>query len=78
VCGPGGRPLRTTGSPLASAQTPRGIVDRHMDVSDAGRHGKRGGSKYRHDVQIVGAILNHHSPRDRGSAERIDDDLAGG
>src|SRR2546425_520513 len=55
---------------------PWGIVDRHMDVSDAGRHGKRGGSKYRHDVQMFGAILNHHpAPRQGFGQRRIDDDL---
>ncbi len=55
---------------------PRGIVDRHMDVSDAGRHGKRGRSKHRHDVQMFSAILNHHAPTRQGVGQRrIDDDL---
>jgi hypothetical protein len=47
-----------------------------VDVSDAGRHGKRGSTKHRHDVQIFSAILNHHpAPRKRFGQRRIDDDL---
>ena len=55
---------------------PRGIIDRHMDVSDPGRHGKRGRPKHRHDVQILRAILNHHPATRQGFGQRrIDDDL---
>src|SRR5258705_491279 len=57
---------------------PRGIVDRHMDVSDTGRDGQRGRSKHRHDVQVLSAILNHYpTPRQGLWQRRIDDDLRG-
>ena len=55
---------------------PRGVIDRHVDVSDAGRHGKRRRPKYRHDVQILRAILNkHNATRQRSGKGRIEDDL---
>ena len=55
---------------------PGGVIDRHMDVSDPGRHGKRGRPEHRHNVQIFRAILNHHPAMRQGFGKRrIDDDL---
>jgi len=55
---------------------PRGVIDSHMDVSDPGRHGKRGRPEHRHDMQIFRAILNHHPAMRQGFGKRrIDDDL---
>src|SRR5258707_1214637 len=56
---------------------PRGVVDRHMDVSHAGRHGKRGRPKHRHYVQVFSAILNPHPPpRHRWRYRRSQDQSA--
>src|SRR5258708_4443757 len=55
---------------------PCGVVDRHVNVSNLWSYGERRRSEYRHDVQVLGAILNHHAPARRGVGEgRIDDDL---
>ena len=55
---------------------PRGVIDRHMDVSDSGRDAKCGRPEDRHDVKIVRAILNHHPAMRQGFGQgRIDDDL---
>ena len=40
--------IATCGCPV-----PGGVIDRHMDVSDPGRHGERGRPKYRHDVESL-------------------------
>jgi len=37
---------------------PNGVIDRHVDVSDPGSYGERGRSKDRHNVQVLGTILN--------------------
>ena len=43
---------------------PCGVIDRHVDMSDPGRYGKRRRSEYRHDVQVLDAILNkQHAAR---------------
>jgi hypothetical protein len=55
---------------------PCGVVDRHVDVSNPRRHGERLRSKHRHDVQVLGTILNEqHAARQRLCDGRIDDDL---
>src|SRR2546423_684766 len=37
---------------------PCGVVDSHVDVSNPGSHGERRRSKDRHNVQVLGAVLN--------------------
>ena len=55
---------------------PCGVVDRDVDVSNPWSQGERRRSEYRHDVQVLGAILNEqHAARQRLCDGRIDDDL---
>ena len=55
---------------------PGGVIDRNMDVSDPWRHGERGRTKYRHDMQILRAILNErNATRQPIGLWRINDDL---
>ena len=40
------------------------VIDRHVDMSDPGRHGERRRSIDRHDLQVLGAIFQeHHAAR---------------
>src|SRR3989442_13876212 len=55
---------------------PCGVVDRHVNVSNLWSHGERRRSEYRHDVQVLGAILNNQQPTRQGFGDgRIDNDL---
>src|SRR5258705_2328068 len=55
---------------------PCGVVDRHVDVSNPGSYGERRRSKDRHNVQVLGTILNEqYAARQRLCDGRIDDDL---
>ena len=57
---------------------PGGVIDRDVDMSDAGRHGERCRSIDRHDLQVLGVIFEeHHAARQPFGARRIDDDLRG-
>jgi hypothetical protein len=61
LCGPGARPLNNDRIAAYVCPVPSGVVDRHMNVSNPGRHGKRGRSKYGHYMQVLGAILDDYS-----------------
>src|SRR5258705_1188417 len=55
---------------------PCGVVDRHVNVSNLWSYGERRRPEYRHDVQVLGAILNkQHAARQRFRDGRIDNDL---
>ena len=55
---------------------PCGVVDRHVNVSNLWSYGERRRSEYRHDVQVLGAIVNkQHAARQRFRDGRIDNDL---
>src|SRR5258705_12335568 len=56
---------------------PCGVVDRHVNVSNLWSYGERRRCEYRHDVQVLGAILNkQHAARQGFGDGRIDNDLA--
>ena len=55
---------------------PPGVIDGHVNVSDAGRHGDRGRPIYMRNLQILRAILNERdATRQPIGLRRIDDDL---
>src|SRR5208337_818468 len=58
---------------------PRGIVESHMNVSDARRDSQGVWAEHRRNVQVLSTILdNHHAPRgERFGQRRIDEDIRG-
>src|ERR1035441_7795609 len=73
---PGQQAVQNHGLSSRIHPDPRGIIDRHMDVSDPRRHGERSRPEHRCHMQVLRAILNHYtSMRQCFGQRRIDDDL---
>jgi hypothetical protein len=74
---PGQQAVQNHGLSACIDPDPRCIVDRHVDVSDPRRNGKRGRSEHRRHVQVLRTILNHYKAMRQGFGQgRIDDDFS--
>ena len=73
---PGCEAIDNDGIAAGVFPVPGGVIDRHVDVPNRGNHCERRRSKDRHNVQVLGTILNEqHAARQRFCHGRIDDDL---
>ena len=72
----GREPVQNHGLAAGVGPQPHGVIDRHVDVSNAWGHRERSRAKDRRDVQMFRAVLNNDEPaRERFSQRRIDNDL---
>ena len=69
LCGPGGRPIQDDWVATRIGPHPWGIVESHMNVSDARRDSQSIGAEHRRKVQVLRTILdNRHAPGGPGPA----------
>ncbi len=71
---PRGKPVHDERLAARVCPVPRRIIHGHMDVPDARRHSEGVRTEHRHDVQVLGAILDDDpSVDERIRKRRIDD-----
>jgi len=71
------QPYQNNGFPAGIDKVPRRIVDRDVNMSDAGRHRKRALAEDRYHAKILGPVLDEDATERQWLGKRRIDDKSG-